>query len=108
MPQKVAAARQARDLTAGLILVFTALVTLIVLAHHPVIKARETDELFTQIVKTAFADRLVHGALILFAIVQLFAFCRFARRQNIQRDACPPRAHFLLTWNGGDDWRSAG
>ena len=85
MPQKVAAARQARDLTAGLILVFTALVTLIVLAHHPVIKARETDELFTQIVKTAFADRLVHGALILFAIIQLFAFCRFARRQNIQR-----------------------
>jgi hypothetical protein len=85
MSQNVAAAHQARDLTAGLILVFTALVSLIVLAHHPVIEARETDELFTQMAKTAFADRLVHGALILFAILQLFAFCRFARRQNIQR-----------------------
>ena len=85
MKQLIGPARDARDLTAGLTLVFSALVSLIVVAHHPVIKVRETDELFTQMVKKAFADRLVHGALIMLVIVQLFAFCRFARRQNIER-----------------------
>jgi hypothetical protein len=83
--QSIAPARGARDLTAGLILIFSALVSLIVVAHHPVIKARETDELFAEMVKKAFADRIVHGALILLVILQLFAFCRFARRQNIER-----------------------
>lgn len=85
MHQSISPRRKARDLTAGLILIFSSLVSLIVVAHHPVIKARETDKLFAEMLKRAFADRLVHGALILLVILQFFAFCRFARRQNIER-----------------------
>jgi hypothetical protein len=74
-----------RDITSGLILVLTALGSLIAAAHHPVIKAREASEAFAQIQDSAVADRFVHGALILFLIAQLFAFCRFAWRQDVRR-----------------------
>src|SRR6266403_74556 len=52
---------------------------------NPVIEAPETNELLTRIRESAFADRFVHGALILFIVAQLFAFCRFTQRQGIRR-----------------------
>jgi hypothetical protein len=78
-------ARERRDITAGLILIVSAFGSVIAAIHHPVIKTREVNELFTRIGESAFADRLVHGALILFVTSQLFAFCRFAERQGIRR-----------------------
>jgi hypothetical protein len=75
----------APDIPAGLILIFAALGSLIAAAHHPVIEARERDELLARIPETAFTNRFVHGTLILCGVALLFAFCRFARRQGIQR-----------------------
>jgi hypothetical protein len=83
--QGIASPSPRRDITAGLILILSALGSLIAAAHHPVIKVREANETFAQIGQSAFADRLVHGALILFLVAQLFAFCRFARQQGIHR-----------------------
>lgn len=81
----VASANERRDITAGLILILSALGSLIAVAHHPVIEAPETNELLTRIRESAFADRFVHGALILFIVAQLFAFCRFTQRQGVRR-----------------------
>ena len=108
MSQNVAAARQARDLTAGLILVFTAIVSLIVLAHHPVIKARETDELFTPDGEDCF--RRSSRARCAYSLSYSATVCilPFRSTAKYSTDPCPPRFRFLLTWNGGDDWRSAG
>jgi hypothetical protein len=83
--QSTASIRDTRDITAGVILICCALASLIAVTHHPVITARQRDEVFVQIRETAFTDRLVHGALILCSIALLFAFCRFAQRQGIQR-----------------------
>lgn len=77
--------RPAPDIPAGLILIFAAFGSLIAAAHHPVIEARERDELLARIPETAFTNRFVHGALILCGVALLFAFCRFARRQGIER-----------------------
>ena len=85
MDPAIASASQRRDITAGLILILSALGSLIAVAHHPVIEAPETNELLTRIRESAFADRFVHGALILFIVAQLFAFCRFTQRQGIRR-----------------------
>lgn len=82
---QTASPSQRGDITAGLILILSALGSLIAAAHHPVIKARDASELFVQIKESALTDRLVHGALILFMVAQVFAFCRFARRQGIHR-----------------------
>jgi hypothetical protein len=86
MDQPIAAIRPVRDVTAGLILIFAALATLTAVSHHPVIKARNTEDFFAQIPQTAFSDRLVHGALIFCGLLLLSAFCRFAQRQGIQRN----------------------
>ena len=85
MDPAIASTSQRRDITAGSILILCALGSLIAAAHHPVIKAGEPNELFTRIGESAFADRFAHGALILFIVAQLFAFCRFTQRQGIRR-----------------------
>jgi len=85
MDQPIASMRTERDLTAGFILIFAALASVTAVTHHPVIKARDKVEFFAQIPQSAFSDRLVHGVLIVCGILLLFAFCRFAQRQGIQR-----------------------
>ena len=76
---------QRNDITAGLILIFSVLGSFIAAAHHPVIKARGTNEFFARLKESSFTDRLVHGLLIAFIVAQLFAFCRFTRRQGVDR-----------------------
>jgi hypothetical protein len=73
------------DITAGLILILSALASVIAAAHHPIIKAEGRDDLFAQIRESAAADRVVHGALIVCSIALLFALIRFARRLGTQR-----------------------
>lgn len=87
MNDPAAAGRSTRDVTAGLILILAALLSLVAVAHHPVIKAGETGELFQQIQETALTDRLVHGALIVCGIAVLFSLCRLAQRLGIDRNS---------------------
>jgi hypothetical protein len=85
MDQTITPTRRDNDIIAGSILISTALASVIAAAHHPVIKARERNDLFAQIRETALADRFVHGALIVCTLALLFALFRFVQRLGTRR-----------------------
>ena len=58
MDRPIASKRSEQDFTAGYILILAALASLTAATHHPVIKARETDEFLPRFHK-ASSDRLM-------------------------------------------------
>lgn len=74
-----------REIAAGITLVVCAVLSVFVLSHHPAVKMQGSGEIFGRIAQITFADRLVHGLVILFTIGLLFSLCVFSRRQGIHR-----------------------
>ena len=85
MDQSTTPTRRTPDVTAGLILISSALASVTAAAHHPVIKAQGRDDFLARIRESAVADRFVHGVLIVCSIALLFTLFRFAQRLGTQR-----------------------
>ena len=85
MDQSVTSTQRTPDTSTGLILILSGLASVTAVAHHPVIKAQRPDDLFAQLRESAFADRVVHGAIVVCSIAVLYALFRFAQRLGTQR-----------------------
>jgi hypothetical protein len=69
--------------TAGLLMGAASLLTVVFMAFHPTVHARNTEELFAGIDKTAFVNRVVHGSLIALQVLLVVAFSSLASRLGL-------------------------
>ncbi len=84
-----------RETIAGSILIGCGLLSVLVLSHHPLVKARTAHDLFTNIAQISLADRVVHGAVIVLVVLLLFALSAFSLRVGIRR---PPVLLALIAY----------
>lgn len=63
---------------AAAILSGCALLSAMVILHHPVVHARRPQEALTAMARAAAPDRMVHALLLAFMLLMLYAFCVYA------------------------------
>ncbi len=73
--------------TAGIVLVATTLLSILMMAHHPSASTHEPASLAADVAGTATLSRVVHGALIAMIALELYAFVVFASRLAPGRSA---------------------
>src|ERR1700742_3591601 len=79
--------------TAGIVLVATTLLSILMMAHHPTASTHEPASLAADITSTATLSRVVHGVLIALIGVELYAFLVLSGRIVLGRSAA--RAGFV-------------
>ncbi|HEY6986562.1 MAG TPA: hypothetical protein VH375_10810 [Rhodanobacteraceae bacterium] len=73
-----AASSEARN--AGIALIATTLLAIVMMAHHPTAGSHDSAALAQQIRDTATLSRVVHGVLIAVIVAQLYVFLIFSER----------------------------
>src|SRR6188472_589789 len=71
------------DKFAGILIAAASLLTVLMMAHHPVISSHDMAEAAAEIARKAFVDRFVHGTLIALICVLLFGFMEFSSRLGL-------------------------
>jgi hypothetical protein len=79
--------------TAGVVLIATSLLSVLLMAHHPSAASHDTAGIAAEIAGKAPLSRFVHGALIAMIGAQIFAFVEFCRRIGLGDGAV--RAGFI-------------
>jgi hypothetical protein len=79
-----AAGRRASRLYGGLLLV-SALLSMFVLAHHPITGAHDLAGMLRSLERQAAMIEAVHGSLILLFLIMLLGYCGFCRRLGLAR-----------------------
>jgi hypothetical protein len=69
--------------TAGAILLLCAVLTIVAIAHHPVIAANSPNQVMTDVVRLGAMDRIVHGVLIVVVGALLYSFSVFSLRRGL-------------------------
>src|SRR5579862_6173221 len=72
---------------AGGVLVALALLSILAMAHHPTAGSHDSAALAAEIAEKSTLSRTVHGVLIAFMSVELWAFVVFCRRLGFERAA---------------------
>jgi hypothetical protein len=91
------AARGADDsadgMTAGILLIATSVLAMLMIMHHPQVETHEAGKVMEEIAAKAWIDRLVHGSLILLVSVQAYCYSGFCLRLGISHG--PVRAGII-------------
>lgn len=72
---------------AGGVLIALALLSILAMAHHPTAGSHDSAALAAEIAEKSTLSRTVHGVLIAFMCVELWAFVVFCRRIGFERGA---------------------
>lgn len=78
-------ASEARN--AGIVLIATTLLAIVMMAHHPTAGSHDSADLARQVSDNAMLSRVVHGTLIALIATQLYVFMIFSERIGTPRGA---------------------
>jgi len=77
-PRSVPVPAPAEVRNAGIVLIATTLLAIVMMAHHPTAGSHDSVELARQISEMATLSRVVHGVLIALIVIQLYVFLIFS------------------------------
>src|SRR5471032_566686 len=83
--EESASLRPPDGVLAGAIILASALLSMIVVSHHPTVHTHNSEQILRQVTEVGTMNEIVHGVLLAFMLALAYGFSIFSLRQGMHR-----------------------